>query len=152
MTIVTHALVGAVIGKSIENPYLIVVVSLTSHFALDTLRHGEYISLKSNIKDIWKPLTDIFIGSLIVFLMSYFFVSSQHQLKNVLIGCIFSVLPDSITFLYWKLNCKFLKKIIDFHNWVHRYPRFSPEREWSLKNMRNDILISTIMIAVFLFV
>lgn len=152
MTIVTHALVGAVIGKSIENPYLIVVVSLTSHFALDTLRHGEYISLKSNIKDIWKPLTDIFIGSLIVFLMSYFFVSSQHQLKNVLIGCIFSVLPDSITFLYWKLNCKFLKKIIDFHNWVHRYPRFSPEREWSFKNMRNDILISTIMIAVFLFV
>lgn len=151
MTIVTHALVGAVIGKSIDNPYLIAVVSLTSHFALDTLRHGEYISLKSNIKDIWKPLTDIFIGSLVVFLMSYFFVSSQHQLKNVLIGCIFSVLPDSITFLYWKLNCKFLKKIIDFHNWVHRYPRFSPEREWSLKNMRNDILISTIMIAVFLF-
>lgn len=151
MTIVTHTLVGAVIGKSINNPYLVAGTALISHFILDTLRHGEYISLKSSIKDIWKPLTDVFFGFSIVFLVSHFFTPSEHQLKNVLIGCIFSVLPDSITFLYWKLNCKFFKKIIDFHNWVHRYPRFSPEREWNLKNLRNDILISVIMLAAFLF-
>jgi len=151
MTIVTHALAGAVIGKNINDPYLTAGIALTSHFLLDTIRHGEYISLKSSIKDVWKPLLDIFIGFSAVFIIFYFFPPTDLQLKNIVIGCIFSILPDSITFFYWKLNFKFLKKIIDFHNWVHRYPRFSPERNWTFKNLKNDILVSLIAIIIIIF-
>jgi hypothetical protein len=150
MLLATHALTGTVIGKNINNPYLIALTALVFHFLMDTLRHGEYINLKSSLKEAWKPFLDLFIGVVVVFLMLKISPQENWQLRNILVGFFFSILPDSLTFFYWKLKCKFLKKIIEFHNWVHRYPRFSPEREWSLRNLRNDIIISLLMIALFL--
>lgn len=150
MVIATHALIGAVIGKNINNPYLIAGIALVSHFAFDTLRHGEYITLRSKLSEAWKSFLDLFIGIAIIAFSAYLNPLTDSQLKNMLIGIAFSIFPDSLTFFYWKMKCEFLKKLIDFHNWVHKYPRFSPERDWSLRNVRNDIIISLLAFSILI--
>jgi hypothetical protein len=67
-------------------------------------------------------------------------------------GAVISMFPDLLTVLYWKMNFKFLGKIYQFHQFVHkRFPDGAPERQWTLRNSRNDILFSLIAIlALFL--
>jgi hypothetical protein len=150
MVLTTHALVGAVIGKNISNPFIVAGVSLAVHFLLDTLRHGEYITLKSKLGEAWKTVLDLSIGVALILIVSFFSPPSGAETRTMIIGVIFSILPDSLTFFYWKLHCTFLQPIIDFHAWVHKYPRFSPQRDWNLGNEKNDILVSAIAIAILI--
>ena len=149
MILATHALVGAAIGEKIHNPWLIVVLSLAMHFALDTLRHGEYLDQQSKIKDtLWKVALDLLIGfAIIVF---YIFIRHPDMviIKNIFLGAFVSIFPDSLTFLYWQLHIKFFKKPFEFHAWIHKYPPFFPERAWNLRNAANDIIISLIAIII----
>ena len=151
MLLVTHALIGAAIGKNINNPLIIIPVSLASHYVLDMFRHGDYIDKNLNLKgNDWKVSLDLFSAFLAIFLLVYFKNFSQAEIKNILIGAFFSLLPDSFTFLYWKFKLKILKALYELHTWVHEY--FNPEEiEFSLKNSLNDILFSAIAI-VFLLI
>lgn len=156
MILTTHALTGAVIGKNIENPFIIIVLSLIIHYLMDTLRHGEYLDRNSTTKEtLWKVFLDISIGlttiGLILYISYIFNPLNDFNIFNILLGSFFSMFPDLLTFLYWKVNVKFLKKIFDFHAWMHKFPPFSPERNWTIKNSINDILISIIAIALLLF-
>lgn len=155
MTLSTHALVGAAIGKNIPNPWLIIFFSLVIHFILDSFRHGEYFdSRTATIKNAsWKIILDLSIGGTIIL----FFVLSTHSnfllTRNILLGAFFSMLPDFFTILFWKFRWKILGHIKKFHSFAHRYSRFpkiSPEREWNLRNALNDIIFSVIAI-FFLF-
>lgn len=152
MILATHELVGAAIGEKIHNPWLIIVLSLAMHFALDTFRHGEYLGQKPTIKNtLWKVSLDLTVGLAIII----FYISIKHPgpsiIGNIFLGAFFSIFPDGLTFLYWKANAKFFKKIIYFHSWIHRYSLPSPECEWTLRNSLNDIIFSLIAI-VILFV
>ncbi len=121
---------------------------------MDTLRHGEYLNRKSSFKNTWwKVSLDIFTGLFIVSLMilSNFNSMTNNKIFHILLGVFFSMLPDLFTVLYWKLNIKPLKILFDFHAKIHKYPQASPEREWTMRNARNDILISLLAILLFLF-
>ena len=153
MILTTHALVGAAIGKNIENPYFVILLSLMIHFFLDSFRHGEYFDSRvATIKDTaWKILLDLFIPASIIL----FFILSTHSnfslTRNILLGAFFSILPDFFTVLLWTFHWKILKKIKEFHSFCHyywRFPKFSPERQWTLRNALNDILFSTIAIII----
>jgi hypothetical protein len=150
MLLTTHALIGAAIGKNINNPWLIVPISLVSHYVLDMFRHGDYIDKKLNLKgNGWKVSLDLFSAFLAVFLVIYFKNFSQTEIKKILLGVLFSLIPDSFTFLYWKFKLKILKSLYEFHVWIHEY--FHPDEiEFSLKNSFNDILFSAIAIIIFL--
>ncbi len=154
MILTTHALTGAIIGKNLNNPYLIILLSIVVHYAMDHLRHGEYVEVFSKNTSVknsgWKVFLDLSIGIVSVVLL-LFFNSNNPNIFNIFLGVLFSTLPDFITALYWKFRWNFLKKYYDFHSWVHRYPRYAPEREWTLRNARNDILISLLAIIIFLF-
>ncbi len=152
MILSTHALTGAVIGKEIDNPWLIVFISLIVHFIMDSFPHGEYLNPKtfSPRKEIWKVFWDLFLGFFVIILYVYFSKADTLAIRNIFIGAFASIFPDSLTFLYYKFNFRFLKKIVDFHKYVHRYPRFSEERKWNLKNASNDIII--IVLAIFLLI
>lgn len=151
MILATHALVGAALGKNIDNPWLIVPIALVIHFILDSFRHGEYINSKKSWREqYWKVALDILIGFSIIALGLYSVGWEIHKSFNILLGTFFCMFPDLLTVLYWVFNWKFLKKIYSFHGWVHRYPPFSKEREWNLKNATNDIIFSLIAI-FFLF-
>lgn len=157
MILSTHALVGAAIGKTINNPWLIIPTVITTHFILDSLRHGEYFDkYKASVKEIiLKVAADIFVGFSIIFLLLYFAKTPLENLINILIGTFFSMFPDLITAIFWWLlpKNKILKKITDFHLFCHRYtrwPKLSPERAWAPRNAVNDIIFSFIAIIFLL--
>jgi len=146
MILTTHALVGAAIGEKISNPWIIIIASLILHFFLDTFRHGEYLNQNSKWRDFWKVAIDSAIGLIIVGIFIFFSDFSQIDIKNVALGVFFSLFPDFLTLLNWKLGVKFLKKYYDFHAWLHKYPPFSKERDFTLRNGVNDIIISLVAI------
>ena len=154
MILTTHALTGAVIGKNIDNIWLIIIASIFTHFILDSFRHGEYVESfdkKVTIRNTWwKVGLDFLSGLFIIFALISWKDFDFIKIRNILIGSFFSMFPDFLTFLYWKFNLKFMEKIYKFHSWVHRSPRYSKEREWNFLNAQNDISISTLAIILFL--
>lgn len=152
MILTTHALTGAVIGKTLDNIPLIILFSIIIHFSMDHLRHGEYVEVfneKTGLKKSgWKVALDIIIALSTIF----FFIYSKNwetiKIKRILIGSFFSMFPDLITFLYWLLRTPLLEKYYKFHTWVHKYPRYAPERQWNLRNAFNDLLISLMAVAL----
>ena len=156
MILSTHALVGAAIGKNIDNPWIIILSSLAIHYFMDSFRHGEYFdSRTATIKNTaWKIIIDFLIGVFIVGLIISWEKINWHTAQNMAIGIFFSLFPDFITLLHWtfKKN-KILAKIKDFHAWAHnysRFPRYSKERQWTLRNSFNDVIFSLLAIAFLL--
>lgn len=155
MILATHALVGAALGKNLENPWLIVVISLVVHFALDSFRHGEYVeSFDSKVafkNTWWKIALDLFFGSLIIGFFIYYQNIDRSKIVNILLGSFSSMFPDLLTLIYWKFKIPILGKIYKFHVWIHRHPRHTPERVWNLRNATNDILFSLIATLFLIF-
>jgi hypothetical protein len=153
MILTSHILSGAALGANIRNPYLAAASAVALHFILDLFPHGDYLNKKSGIREFWKVAIDLFFGFAIIgaILLSKD-VLGHDTLQNVLIGIFFSLLPDGITFLYWKMGIKFLKPIYDFHQNLHRAPEFSPEREFRLKNNPWDILVSFMCLLILLLI
>lgn len=156
MILATHALVGAAIGKNIENPWLVIALSLTIHFAIDSFRHGEYFDSRiATIKSAaWKVILDLGIGGGIILTFLFGTQADSNTFRNVILGSFFSMFPDLITVIYWTFHWKFLEKIMAFHAWAHRYsrfPKFSRERQWTLRNARNDILLSALALIMLFF-
>lgn len=157
MILTTHALTGAALGKNIDSLLILVPAALVLHYVLDGLRHGEYFDIRSaSFKEkFWKISLDIFSASVLTFFLAYFFVTAAETAQNILIGSFFSLLPDGLTLLLWTLfpRSKILKKIKLFHERAHRYrkfPKHSPERQWTWRNTRNDIFASATAITIFL--
>jgi hypothetical protein len=155
MILATHALTGAVIGKNVADPWMIVLFALAVHFTMDSFRHGEYVeSFDSNttVKDTWwKILLDLSLaGSILIF-----WIWSQEiglpTFQNVALGIFFSLLPDGLTVLFWKFKLSWLAPVYRFHDFVHRSTHFSQERAWTLRNARNDIFISALAIIILFY-
>ena len=150
MILTTHALIGAALGKNIQNPWIVAIVAVLLHFVFDHFRHGEYVESsdkKTGVKSTWWKIALDMLGAVaIIYTISYFHHFSLAIAKSMAIGVFFSILPDFSTVLYWKFRWSFLKKIHDFHVWCHRYPPFAKERAWNFRNARNDILFSVIAI------
>ncbi len=157
MILATHALTGAAIGKNFENLWLIIALSIIMHFVMDSFRHGEYFDSRiAKFKDIyWKTMIDLSIAGIVILSFIIFYNPTHQKISHILFGSFFSILPDFFTVLYWKFHWKILKKIKIFHSFCHRYsrfPKFSPERQWTLRNAFNDILISTLAISFLFFI
>jgi len=149
MLLATHALVGAALGKNIGSPWLIAALAIPLHFFLDHFRHGEYLDRNSKIKDTWwKTAIDLLAGLMIVAACIFFFQPSAAIVQSMSIGIFFSILPDFSTLLYCKFNFTFLKKVREFHAYCHKYPSFSKEREFNIRNGANDILFSIVAIVL----
>jgi len=148
MILTTHILAGAVIGESTNNLWLIIPAAILGHFALDAIPHSEYIrSFEENFtlrNTWWKVGLDLLFG---LFIITLFILCSDYDLikiENILIGVLFSILPDFLNLLYWKFGFKFLEKIHNFHHWVHRSSRNLKNNDWNIRNAKNDIIISII--------
>lgn len=152
MILTTHALVGAAVGKYVANPFLQILILIPLHYALDIFRHGEYLNKQSTFKNTtWKVSLDLLIGGAIILFAIFAQNLSPVVSLSMITGAIISMFPDLLTVLYWKLNFKFLKKIYQFHQFVHsRFADGSPERLWTLRNATNDIIFSITAIS-FLF-
>lgn len=148
----THMLAGAVIGKNISNPIIIVLLSLIIHFIMDTFRHGDYLSHDSTMKEIVRRVgLDLFIGLSIIILYFYFNNPEWIIIRNIFIGIFASLFPDLLSFMYLKLNFKSLEKIFNFHIWIHRFFVTPKEKPWRLIDARNDIIFSILFIIILFF-
>lgn len=148
----THMLAGAVIGRNISNPVIIVFLSLIIHFIMDTFRHGDYLNHNSTIKDVIRRVgLDFSIGFSIIILYFYFNSPEWIIIRNISIGIFASLFPDLLSFMYLKLNLKSLKKIFDFHIWIHRLFVTPKEKQWRLIDAKNDIVFSVLFIIILFF-
>ncbi len=155
MILTTHALVGAAIGKNLNNPGIIIITAFVAHFILDSFRHGEYLDDRySSAKEIgFKASVDLAIGFSIILFLIYLKNFSFNIMVNISLGSFFSLFPDLLTIMYWKFPGKLLGQIKKIHSFAHRYsrfPQYSVERKWTLRNARNDILFSLLAIALLL--
>lgn len=98
MMISPHIVTGATLGKFIENPVLLIILALASHFLLDMLPHydiGTRYNYKKNISfDFWDwifLIFDTFLGLAIVYLA---FLKTSNTL--ILWGAFFAILPDIV--------------------------------------------------------
>ena len=155
MILTTHALAGAVVGKYVDSPWIIIILSLALHYLLDAVKHGEYVETfdsKMAFKNTWwKVVLDFSIGSIIILFIIHFNNFETATIKNIFLGMFFSMLPDGLTFIYWKFRWKFFEKLYKFHAWCHRLPRFSPERNWELRNEIYEIIILLGLTAILIF-
>jgi hypothetical protein len=153
MILSTHALVGAALGKNLENPWLIVVLGLIIHFALDSFRHGEYIDHREKLKNLGRNVTlDMFVGGSIIFSILFFQDWNLLTMRNIFLGILFCMLPDFLTLMHYRFySSKILRKIYRFHQRVHPYPHPSEQTQWNFKNAKNDILFSLIAILFLIF-
>lgn len=156
MVLTTHALAGAVIGKNISNIWMVIFLSLAVHYALDSIRHGEYVGTmedKYAVKDNWwKIALDFGFGMFVIGLMLCFLNFDQINVRNIFWGIFFSMLPDSLTLIYWKTRWKFFRTIYKFHHWCHRLPRIAPERRWDFRNEIYEIMVFLSLAVIFLFI
>ena len=151
MILTTHALVGAAIGKNLNNPWLIIALAIPFHYVMDHFRHGEYLNKEMPFRDnYWKVALDIAIGLGIIGTVIFFKNFSLWRAFLILLGAFFSMFPDLLTLLYWKFNVNFLKKPYQLHKWVHKFPPHSSESQWNLRNAVNDIWISAAAIILLL--
>lgn len=149
MILTTHALIGAALGKNIGNPWLIAAIAIPLHFLMDHLRHGEYLNRNSKFRNTWwKTVLDFLGATTIALAIAYFLNFTFATAEAMAIGMFFSMLPDLTTVLYWEFRWPVLEKIHRFHTWCHKYPPFSKERQWTLRNARNDIIFSIIAILI----
>lgn len=152
MILTTHALVGAAAGKYIHNPLVLAIILIPLHYLLDVFRHGEYLNKKSTFADTtWKVTLDLLGGGTTILTIAHFSHFDNRTVFWIICGAFISMFPDLLTVLYWKLHWKFLGNIYRFHQFVHRrFADGSKERQWNLRNARNDIIFSAIAILLLL--
>ena len=148
MILTTHALVGAAAGRYIHNPILLTIILIPLHYLLDIFRHGEYLGKKSTFADTtWKVMLDLLFGGITILTIAHFSHFDKQTVLYAIFGAFISMFPDLLTVLFWKLRWKSLEKIYRFHQFMHkRFADGSKERQWNLRNARNDIIFSVIAI------
>lgn len=113
-----HLLVGALIGKYINNIWLIIVLALASHYVLDMIPHTPMPTpngyLKKGLKGVSKKLLllesiEPILGILLVLFLIYL---NKERAVQMIIGGVFAFFPDIITFLVWKNQLAWLDKYL----------------------------------------
>src|SRR3989344_6452361 len=141
MILTSHIIVGGLLagqlstyGGSItgmSNYFFQAAISLASHYLLDMVPHWEYpigefkrisetrelqLAKKTFWFDLAKVGADALIGFSILFLSGYFL---EIGWKSLIIGGIFGILPDSLSFLSWFSPSGVLQTHNKFHQSIH---------------------------------
>jgi hypothetical protein len=118
MLAITHLLVGAVIGKYFQNPYLIIALAIISHYFLDFIPHYSLTGVKgfkekglrgTDKKDLTRKGIEPIVG----FLLTFFFAfTNKPHTAFILLGALASWFPDFLQVIGWKYDILFLRKYI----------------------------------------
>lgn len=153
MTLLTHAIVGASVGKIFSGNIIVgSILAFASHFAVDAIRHGHY-SLRSKYKDENNPLNnDILIGknfffdlikigadfSLGLIFAHLFFNGLTLEVDwTIILYAFLGTLPDALQFAYFKIRKEPLISLQKFHIFCHSKSNFN-------NYPRKAILVETI--------
>jgi len=116
MILLTHLLLGAVIGLKVKSFFLAIILAFLSHYFLDLFPHIEYPieNIKNNqwrksFPDLLKIAIDFCLGIFIIFLLS------DNSFK-VYVCSFFAILPDGLTLLSQIIHNSLLNKHDHFHH------------------------------------
>lgn len=148
---VIHILIGMIIGKEFNSPWLIIPIALLSHFALDAIPHWDGIFDKKDFKktgkakitdiDVMAKFFDIFFSAILV--VFFFYNTSIIDKTPMFLGGFIAILPDMVKGFYiTKLREK--KSFID-------YLKFHGEIQGEA-DMKEGIMIQCTFFALFLVI
>lgn len=145
MILVTHGIVGGALGALVpRHPLVAFGLGFVSHFLLDALPHWDY-PLRSGVKvegspdyhdfqigrafmfDLIKIASDVLAG-LAAIISVFVYRDGLAAWPSLAAGFLGGILPDALQFAYFKLRWPTLKKLQEFHMWIHakRRPAFVP--------------------------
>lgn len=147
MISIAHLLLGALIGKSLNNVFVIALLSFVSHFILDALPHLDQGSFKKKdefeLRDWLLVILDLAIG---ISLVIYF--ALKFTFWNIVVGAFFAILPDLISGFAWFFNLN--KSWIRTFNEIHTKIGFKMTSELVLLGIFLEIaLIVAVLIVLF---
>lgn len=116
MILLPHLLLGAVIGKYVQNPALAVILAFLSHYLLDLFPHAEY-SVDNIFNKRWRKAGPDFLKVFLDFTSAIILVAFFSNNSPIIYICaFFAILPDGFSILETMVSNKILKK----HKEIHR--------------------------------
>ncbi len=110
MLLIIHLLVGAVIGKYVNNLGLIILLALASHYILDIIPHYKMTPLPRYLKEGFngttfkgllvravEPVFGLILFGIVVYL-------NKEKAVPMLTAGFFAFFPDLINFIGWKYS------------------------------------------------
>lgn len=123
MFIVTHAVVGAIVGERLGSPYLAALGGFVSHFLLDIIPHGDtkmYQNYKrgERVKHALAYVTVDAISTVMFVLLLFNTRAFTHPL-SVSLGIAFGIAPDLLVGLCEIYHKRWLAKFHKLHFYFH---------------------------------
>lgn len=118
MLLTQHLLVGAAIGRHVDNFGAVILLAFFSHYVLDMIPHRSMPHVKgykeNGLKGVRKK--ELLIKGIepvlgIATAMVFILMNSDYA-ANMAIGALFGFLPDFLTFIIWKKDLKKLDKLV----------------------------------------
>lgn len=115
-------LTGALIGKVIGVPWLVIPIAFISHFILDAIPHSdteiknysEKGITRENIKDLILCSLEPIFGIFLVIVLAGI---NPDKSTWIIVGAFFAILPDILEFLLRTFSVKSIIAILDkYHN------------------------------------
>jgi hypothetical protein len=142
MVAVVHALLGAVIGIIITSGPAVVIVAFFSHYLLDRLPHIDPATFSSKrVHYSWTEFISIISDAVLTVIIGIIFFVSHERWANILLGTIFSMLPDLlIPFEKYAL----LTPLRRFHNLSHWNAQQAQHWSWYIAGLTMPLMIGAV--------
>lgn len=148
MFYLVHILAGALIGRYIPSLWIVIILSIISHFILDIIPHWDGFTnkpskeykLQINKKRIIIRTADMLMS---IVLVSILFTKSSSTI--MFIGIFFSLLPDLTKILYFTP----LKNTKIIENYMHFHAKIQGKANWKLGLIIQVIISAILLIGIF---
>lgn len=140
MTILTHVVIGSLVGAQSPNLVIAAIGGIASHFISDFIPHNDYLYYfyKPNKNSYTSLISKIILVATGGYLLSIVIFMPYKEALPSLIGAVFAALPDVLTGLWTTLNWK--PSLFDkFHGLTHNLPTIA-EYLYNRSNHQNKIL------------
>lgn len=108
MTILTHTIIGSLVGAQSPNLLVAAIGGIVSHFIFDVIPHNDYLYYfyKPNKNPYTSLVSKIILVTTIIYLLSIIIFMPQQKSVLSLTGSVFAMLPDALTGLWSTLKWK----------------------------------------------
>lgn len=140
MTILTHTIIGSLVGAGSPNLVVAAIGGIASHFISDVIPHNDYLYYfyKPSKNPYTSVVSNIILITTAAYLLSIIVFMPYQKAVPPLVGALFAIIPDALTGLWATLNWK--PSLFDkFHSLTHKLPTIA-EYLYDRKNPENKTL------------
>lgn len=142
MTILTHTVIGSLVGVSLSNLGAAALGGFASHFIFDIIPHNDYLYYfyKPGPSPYASPISKVLLVITALYLLALaLFLPWPHKL-TALLGGVLSIIPDALTGL-WDALGKPPSLFDKFHGLTHERPTVA-ELLHNLENPGNRVAVN----------